>query len=77
MTDATVVQLVTVVCGAVVAIATIIGNVLVYRKTVQTHDLVNSSSSQLLELTRKSALAEGRLRGASIDMEEPPRTSVP
>ncbi len=51
------------ICGTIVTIGTIIGNVIVYRKNVQTHNLVNSMSGRLLDVTASGSHAEGELGG--------------
>jgi hypothetical protein len=46
----------------IVALTGLLGAVLaVYRQVLSTHQLVNSRMTELLELTRTSAIAEGKL----------------
>ena len=40
-------------------------------KTAATHELVNSRMTELLELTRKSSMAQGRLAGPEATPETP------
>jgi hypothetical protein len=57
------IKLATLASTTVIALATVIGNVMIYWKQIQTHDLVNSKTTQLLALTASSARAEGVLEG--------------
>ena len=58
------------ICGAVVTVATVIGNVFTYRKTQQVHELVNSNQAEFRRLVGEAAHAAGVLEGKGSSGEK-------
>lgn len=64
MSDEVLLALIAGVVSICINILTFLGIVYMNRTVTKTHDAVNSKMSELLEITAKSAKAEGKLEGA-------------
>lgn len=63
--------LISAVGALVVAAAGLLGGVLaLLQQAKETHTLVNSRMTELLDITKSAALARGRLEGATIPPED-------